>query len=48
MYRESQGINAITINGYIVESDERTITGIRLGARKIVNGTIRNKISFKY
>jgi len=48
IYRESQGIDAITMNGYIIESDKRAITAIRFGARKIVNGTIRDRITFKY
>lgn len=48
MYRESQGINAITINSNIIEPTTRKITTIRLGARKIVDGTIRDRIEFKY
>lgn len=48
LYRESQGINAITINSYSIEPETRKITTIRLGARKIINGGIRDRIIFNY
>ena len=48
MYRESQGIDAITINSYLIESTKRKITAIRLGTRKIVNGTVRDRIEHNY
>ena len=48
VYRESQGINAITINSNIVEPKTRKITTIRLGTRKIVNGTVRDRIELNY
>ena len=48
IYREAQGINAITINSYLIESTKRKITAIRLGTRKIVNGTVRDRIELNY
>ena len=46
--RESTGINAITMNDCLIDISNREIQLIRLGARNILNGSVRDEITFSY